>query len=188
MSHMCARLTRQIIIKEDNDDDDDVEEDKMRRLVVVEPTLWIGSSLRGYGERGDWGPQSAHRCQLVLFFYVVSFIFFNNFFCMVKFCCHVFFLCFLLFVSLLMMLLLLKWICTFVVVAGSKCVNWQQQNIKCIVAVLCVCVCMAQRSVKIGTNTHIETKRPVAYQRLPPVPPRSISVSNTMLCPRLLYF
>lgn len=90
---MGARMARQIIIEENNDDDDDdVEEDKMRRLVVIELTLWIGLSLRGYGERGEWGPQSAHRCQLVLFFYVVSFIFFNNFLCMVKFCCHVFFL------------------------------------------------------------------------------------------------
>lgn len=142
ISHMGARMARQIIIEENNDDDDDdVEEDEMRRLVVIEPTLWIGLSLRGYGERGEWGPQSAHRCQLVLFFYVVSFIFFNNFLCMVKFCCHVFFLCFLSFVSLLLLLLLLKWICIFVVVAGSKCVNWQQQNIKCIVAVtVCICV------------------------------------------------
>lgn len=66
---MGARMARQIIIEENNDDDDDdVEEDEMRRLVVIEPTLWIGLSLRGYGERGEWGPQSAHRCQLVLFF------------------------------------------------------------------------------------------------------------------------
>lgn len=73
-------MTRQIIIEENNEDDDDVEEDKMRRLVVIEPTLWIGLSLRGYGERGEWGPQSAHRCQLVLFtlfllFFLITFLY-----------------------------------------------------------------------------------------------------------------
>lgn len=97
--------------------------------------------VKGVWGEGRMGTPKRAPLSVGTFFYVVSFIFFNNFLCMVKFCCHVFFLCFLSFVSLLLLLLLLKWICIFVVVAGSKCVNWQQQNIKCIVAVtVCICV------------------------------------------------
>lgn len=74
---MGARMARQIIIEENNDDDDDdVEEDEMRRLVVIEPTLWIGLSLKGVWGEGRMGTPKRAPLSVGTFFLRCFFYFF----------------------------------------------------------------------------------------------------------------